>query len=333
MTKHILVFSDPHGRIPLLLRLVWQFQRERGVRVDTVLVTGDLGVWPDLNRLDSSTRKFCRQEPAELSFLCFNSLVSCDNSRHKLFPAPYLRRATRLLQRILPEIDARIVFVGGNHEDYEYLELCRENARNGDESAESPLIPVESSGLLWWLPPGEMLSLAGVAVAGLSGIDAEADGRDPGRYHSGAVLDEDDVLNATLGILDAAESKPLDIFLSHDGLPDAVKAGKGSARLVDSMLALNPRYHFFGHYHRSIAPQEYSELLSAFGAQRERRHELAALRTTGMHINKLAFKRGTDQLRDRVMCQVQASTEGIAAEFVDDDWIKGLSPKSVFQTN
>jgi len=57
MAANILVFSDPHGRIPLLLKLVCRWQEERGISPDAVLVAGDLGVWPDSDRLDSSTRK------------------------------------------------------------------------------------------------------------------------------------------------------------------------------------------------------------------------------------------------------------------------------------
>ena len=56
-TARILVASDVHGRIPELLRVTADFAQTCGTAVDAVLVSGDLGVWPHDEHLDTSTSK------------------------------------------------------------------------------------------------------------------------------------------------------------------------------------------------------------------------------------------------------------------------------------
>lgn len=325
---NVLIFSDTHGRIPLMLRIVAQFQQERATAVDLVLVTGDLGIWPDLNRLDNSTRKYCNREPAELSFLCFNSFSEIDNSGHELYPTAYLRRARTLLESVVPEIRPCVVFIGGNHEDYEYLLRCRdtESIRSADtriagmfgETA-SNLVPVEQSRLIWWLPPGKLVSANGLKIAGLSGIDAAADGRDPDRYHEAAVLTEEMAIEACLEVLESLQSAELDVLLTHDGIPDAVKPGKGSAHLAEVIKALNPRHHFFGHYHRSVDPNVYR---SAPGIGKDHATEV---RTLGVHLNKLAFRKGEDVLRDQIVAHLHVNDGSPMFNFVKDDWLSRIT--------
>ena len=62
--SRILLFSDTHGRIPLMLRIALEVQRRGGVRIDGILVAGDLGVWPVDERLDSATRRFAQVDPS-----------------------------------------------------------------------------------------------------------------------------------------------------------------------------------------------------------------------------------------------------------------------------
>ena len=99
----VLPFSDTHGRIPLLLRLVWQWQQEHGVSPDAALIAGDLGVWPDSERLDSTTRKHSQKDPAELAFSYFEPILPgpiniVDPSANVL-----MRRANRLLEAVLSD--------------------------------------------------------------------------------------------------------------------------------------------------------------------------------------------------------------------------------------
>ncbi|MCA9070697.1 MAG: metallophosphoesterase [Planctomycetaceae bacterium] len=325
---NILVFSDTHGRIPLMLRIVWQWQKENNSKVDCILVTGDLGVWPDLNRLDSSTRKYCQREPAELSFLCFDSYWDVNNTTHELYPKEEINRAGQLLNAILPEINAPILFVGGNHEDYDYLQSCRElNSRPEEGQLEKVLGPtgphcisVETSGRIWWLIPEKVVSARGLTIAGLSGIDAAADGRDPNRYHPLAVLTEDSLCSAGIRIADSLSEDSLDVLLTHDGLPNAVKTGKGSLGLAEATRAINPRYHFFGHYHRSIEPRDYASMESE-----EDQSESSKWRTTAVHINKLAFRKNDDFLRDRVLANIEYQDGTTKVHFVEEDWLFQLN--------
>ncbi len=68
---HILVASDVHGRIPMLVRVAFEYQRHFQRKVEAILVSGDLGIWPRDEQLDSSTAKRSRTDPEELGFRAF----------------------------------------------------------------------------------------------------------------------------------------------------------------------------------------------------------------------------------------------------------------------
>ncbi len=328
MSSHILAFSDLHGRIPLMLRTVWQFQQERGVAVGLVLVSGDLGVWPDLSALDSSTRKRCQSDPTELDFHCFTPLAACGDQPSPLIDAAHWKRSRRLLDKILPEIHAKVLFVGGNHEDYDYLEACRRAA-----PAQHAEVPIETGGLLFWLPPGRIYRHREATITGLSGIDAAACGRDPQRYHVSAIVTGDRADEATLQAMEQLEDQSADIYLSHDGLPDAARSGKGTTALLEPLLALNPRYHFFGHYHSEVDPVEYRSWLPKIVQWHpqiaQRLDDIAKLRTTGIHINKLDFGAGTGRLRRHSVGLLSTTQAGrMDFTFVEDEWLDEISEKN-----
>ncbi len=323
--RTILVFSDPHGRIPLLLWLVWQWQRDHDCPVDLVLVAGDLGVWPDSRRLGSSTRKYSRTDSAELGFQVFESRGIIPHSQPSKVIAAHLSHAREAVARMLPDITARVVFVGGNHEDYEYLGECAAL----DNAKDVPLVPVETSRRICWLPPGRVHEQHGLLITGISGIDPAACGRDPARYHPTGVLTDESIIDSTLDALEASGGREVDVLLTHDGLPDAVRPGKGTLKLLDVIATLNPLYHFFGHYHSSIAPLHYAQWLPELGRWYPRALDLCPepgrLRTQGVHINKLAIDPATRAVRQQAMAVLnfEAGTEPRFA-FVDPTWLGRL---------
>ncbi len=356
--KSILVFSDPHGRLTLVLRLVWQWQRETGRRADLILVAGDLGVWPDVSRLDSSTRKHSRSDPAELGFMAFQPIFASLSRLDSKPVVTHLSRCTELLERVLPELVADVVFVGGNHEDYEYLGACAA-AIDKTSSAEigrattaaaaalktlcnkaagnSPLVPVERSGRIWWLPPGTVLDMDGIRITGISGIDPAGCGRDPSRYHSASVITDKSVIDATLNALEAVGDEGIDVLLTHDGLPDAAKPGKGTLKLLEPIVALNPRFHLFGHYHSAIAPISYAQWLPTLASWYPQVQTICqhpeVLRTTGIHLNKLGFDRQTHALRNQVMGRIDVDESGAwRFDFVDAPWLAQITNETMWHT-
>ena len=327
----VLVFSDPHGRIPLLLRIVGEARRRLDVAFDLILVAGDLGVWPDPLALDSSTRRCARADPGELGFLHFAPLgdgtvsgvpggglrdpaevdalvrsfctaAGVDSGDH----LRSIRRERELLDGLLPELRCPVLFVGGNHEDYDYLLRCRDLA-HGQESC-----PVEGTGMLSWIPSGRTVR-RGLSVAGLSGLDAAAAGRSPARYHEAIRIDDD----RTLSFLEQAASGPVDVLLSHDGPPGFPKDGKGSDRILLAVSELDPLFHVFGHYHASRAPALYRELYP----------ELSTCRTRAIHLNKLAFLPG-GALRERAVGLLRWSDAVPSFELLDAPWLRALTAQS-----
>lgn len=386
MATNILVFSDPHGRIPLLLKLVWGWQEERGISPDVVLVAGDLGVWPDSDRLDSSTRKYSQKDPSELDFQCFEPILPTANNVPGSARQAHTRRVRHLLDAMLTELDTKVVFVGGNHEDYDYLNACkgvletfaRSMAAGEDrivscrrilqqwhqtlpangsqdnatiiaqgsverltdlwqKAAKLPsLVPIELSGLIWWLPPGRVCHFSDVQITGISGIDPEGCSRDPGRYHASGIITEDTVIDATLNVLESIDDANIDVLLTHDGLPDAARSGKGTWKLLEALVALNPRYHFFGHYHSQVEPISYAKWLPEAAKWHPQTQDICpapgVLRTTGVHINKLAFDRHTGHLRQQIMGHLAISESGEATfRFADDPWLEEITDSSQFR--
>jgi predicted phosphodiesterase len=328
----ILVFSDTHGRIPLMLRLVSQWQREHDRHVDLILVAGDLGVWPESERLDSSTRKYSQIDPAELGFQVFEPIGALVRGGPSTMAAAYLADAKKLVGRILPEINAKIVFVGGNHEDYDYLAACGPAANAGEQ----PLVAVEASRRLYWLRPGQVWELPNLRVTGLSGIDPAGCGRDAGRYHPASVMTEDSVIESTLAVLEASAGREIDVLLTHDGLPEAAKPGKGTFKLLEAITSLNPRYHFFGHYHSEVTPLRYADWLPQLAKWYPLAPTLCSdpghLRTLGVHINKLAFDRRTGRLRQHVMGLLEIDDpEQYRFEFVQEDWLSNIDEQTMWR--
>ena len=221
--------------------------------------------------------------------------------------------------------------MGGNHEDYKYLRNCVERAGGNGV----PLVPVETSGRIMWLPPGHVYEPNGIRITGISGIDAANCGRNPENYDSAAVINENDILDWTLEIWKSCAESDIDILLTHDGLPNAAKPGKGTFTLLNPIDALNPRYHFFGHYHTIVDPISYADWLTNLAQGnpqvKERCSEPGRVRTTGVHINKLAFARNDDRLRQHVMGLLEVDdANDYRFEFVEDAWLSGIDRQTMW---
>src|SRR5215212_10759108 len=105
MTATYLVFGDLHGRILPAFKLAVAWQREHGTAVAGLLQVGDLGYFPDPQRLDKATLRHARDDPLELG-----SQLVAEPSREadEIFFGP----------ESPPE---GLWFTAGNHEDFDLL--------------------------------------------------------------------------------------------------------------------------------------------------------------------------------------------------------------------
>jgi hypothetical protein len=218
----IAVAGDVHGHLALLYRQLGRWREQTGREIHLILQVGDLGAFGPDSVLDRATQRHAERDPEELGFAQF---------------AGERPPATPLDPR------PPLVFVPGNHEDFELLERAERAA-----PSESPLYPVSHDGLIQGLRSGRKaeLTAAGhtVRVGGVSGV-ANRPAR-PGR-HPRLHLREDEALAL-------AESGRLDILISHDR-PAAVEGRfrhdlGGSEALQLVVETARPALAFFGHYDR-----------------------------------------------------------------------------------
>ncbi|XYI03622.1 metallophosphoesterase [Sorangium sp. So ce1128] len=105
----IAVLGDVHGHLTLVYQLLRRWQRETGRALDLILQVGDLGAFPPPFRLDRATKRFAESDPDELGFAAYH-----DGSPE----------ADAILGPDVPpdqRISADLVFIRGNHEDFEFL--------------------------------------------------------------------------------------------------------------------------------------------------------------------------------------------------------------------
>ena len=303
----LLIASDVHGRIPMLLRAALEYQRVTGERVEAILVSGDLGVWPEDSRLDASTAKRSRTAPEELGFRAFRPRLGVRPT-----PRPdaldHLSKAQAALAVILAELEAPVLFVGGNHEDYVYLDACR-------SASEHLPVPVDEEARLRWIPHGTVVELATSAgpirIAGLGGIAAEEDGRNPDRYHPLALVDED----AALALMEAGSAE-YDILLTHDSARDFVHDGHGSSAIGALVEEARPTLHVCGHYHSRRDPRPYES-------------KAEASRTLGVHVNTFLPDPETNRLRPNSLGIVRIRRDRVLSfAFADEAFLRRVSAKS-----
>lgn len=242
MTHRFAVFGDVHGRVALMLTLARRFQQQTSLPLDGILQVGDMGAFPDHQRLDSSTRRFARRDPDELGFL------------------PFLSRSDDGEQLLAPRDSPPVVFCRGNHEDFEYLEMFH---------APTALDPW---GKLWFVPDGHTLDWSQIrpsegrpplrlaAFGGAAPLDvAQGRGRTARGERRKALRREQ-----SLGMqprfhrcdLEAAARQdpgPIDLLLTHAGPAHPSWRG-GSKDIVHLARSWAPRVHLFGHHHQIVGP-------------------------------------------------------------------------------
>jgi Icc-related predicted phosphoesterase len=316
MSAHavILVASDVHGRIPMLLRVALEYQRAHGA-IDAILVSGDLGIWPEDTRLDSSTAKHSRTTPEELGFRAFRPRLGVQVPQRE-DAAEHLGKARTALTKVFAELEAPLFFVGGNHEDYAYLDRCRQESK-------SVPVPVDEAHRLRWIPHGAVVNVrtavGDLRVAGLGGISAAEDGRNPAKYHPLAILDED----AALGLMDPTSSSH-DILVTHDSSKDFVHEGHGASAIEALVAEVRPALHLCGHYHSRREPRAYPQPAG----------NPSAPTSLGVHMNTFIPDPQTLRLRPNSLGVIQVDAErALRFTFAEESFLRRFTARNWFKVD
>jgi len=226
------VFGDVHGRVPLLLAITRLWQEHAGKRAAAVLQVGDMGAFPDHARLDEPTARMAHHDPDELGFRDFVTGAAD-------------------IRRYLGEAGASVVFIRGNHEDFDYLAAVQQPAA---------LDPWQR---LIYLPDGHTMDIQGhgvtVRIAGFGGVPPTVEQRGRGKRERASFREAQRRAaraprRFTLEQADAAfPDAAIDILLTHAGprCPAMPFASPTLARLAERV---HPRVHLFGHHHRVVGP-------------------------------------------------------------------------------
>jgi Icc-related predicted phosphoesterase len=221
----IALFSDVHGRILLALKLCRRWEQETGEQIDLILQAGDLGAFPNMDRLDKASRRHAEKDPTELGFI-----------EYFVEPCP-------MAEEVLADLQADLVFVRGNHEDHDFLDQQEERV-----SEEESIFPVDCYHRVFCLKggtvytyekEGKILRVLGIGRVGDTNIEPK---------------------NIQPHEEERALSHPpdsCDILLTHDTARDFVTAGMGSQLIWLLVHELHPTYHFFGHIGQAVAAQQY----------------------------------------------------------------------------
>ncbi|MGP8199419.1 MAG: metallophosphoesterase family protein [Limisphaerales bacterium] len=224
----IALFSDVHGHLRILLRLIRNWQIAHSSHVDAALIAGDLGCFPDTSKFDRATKRWIDRDPEEAGFA-------------KYFTTP-LPEVERLFEPEFGEFSAvrcPILFVPGNHEDYDYIASAsrQEPAQNAPQST----FPVDCYKRFHCIHDGAVVTLHGenntsLRIAGIWGIE---NARTNSPYQIKA---------STVQRLRERKRHTFDLLLTHDAPAEAYPQG-GSALIAEVIRECCPDIHLFGHVH------------------------------------------------------------------------------------
>jgi len=223
----IAVFGDLHGKILLAYKLCQRWQKEHKTKLDLILQVGDLGVWPDLTKLDKATVRHIDADENELGFIDFaNGSETLDNL--------FLSKDSE----VLPDI----YFIKGNHEDFDFLD--------SHVSKKQTIIPIDAYRKINYMINGKAFTYAKgnerIRIGALGGIDSSTVPK-PGRRHNAAYFTDKEIQALSL-------DKEINILLTHHG--STTKKDIFSEKIDALKNSIRPQYHFYGHMHKEADVQK-----------------------------------------------------------------------------
>lgn len=225
---HIAVLGDLHGHFTLAYRVLKRWEQEHARPLDLILQVGDLGAFPPPFRLDKATKRFAAEDPDELGFSVYYAGEA--EAEEVLGPEALDER----------RIAADLVFIKGNHEDFEFLA----------EHAGPDPVEVDVFGKIKYLASGRRFCFTrdehSLTIGALGGI---ADGL------GGPGVSEVSENYTSNEIRKLRKGGKLDVLLSHEPPLGAARcihqryANAGSPEVLALLRELKPSFHFCGHYH------------------------------------------------------------------------------------
>ena len=272
----IAFIGDVHGCALHALGALLALQRHRGIRLDAAIQVGDLGAYPTPARMDRPSKRFAAENPAQTEFF------------RLLDPPPELSAAVRLAREQVPPV----LFVSGNHEDFEWLTQLH-------EAGAASVVPVDPLGAFRHVACGHVAVVGDQRIAFL------------GRIESPGYMDLDSAAYASLL---AADPGSVDILVTHDGPYGMCRnwqgLTEGSAKLARLIEHLQPRLHISGHYHHENGPRQYG---------RTRSYALAEL--VYPKTNRRRPERANPEQRVAPGSIGLLDTQTQAFEYIHDEWL------------
>lgn len=215
---NIAVLADTHGRILLAFKVVERWQRETGETIDLILQCGDMGIYPDVSKLDRATIRHAESDETELGF------------------SKYFVERNDEAEKVLSQVSCNLLCVRGNHEDQEFLDDLESQAIGSSFPCDCyDRVHVLKTGMLHNVSVGDdRLQLLGIGrvgpPAGESDVEKLKYIQPPEQRR----------------LKDFSDDR-LDILVTHDARRDFIRPGIGMQEITRVLEDHTPAYHFFGH--------------------------------------------------------------------------------------
>lgn len=216
------IFADIHGKFLLPFKLVHHYQVLTGNKIDWILQCGDMGAFPDKNRMDKATLRHAQKDRDELGF--YDDFVT---------PKPEI-------SDFLNALNIPMYCVRGNHEDHAFLDQLEQSAQH------QPAFSIDCYQKVWVLKTGEPLIFSQadeqISVLGVGRI-----GDRKGRNHPEFIQPyEQQALKKFIKSVENGKTPEPDILITHDKSSDSVR-GYGSEEIAELLDKVAFSYHFYGH--------------------------------------------------------------------------------------
>ena len=223
--------GDVHGKVFNAIAVAAMWQAVKGKRFDLLIQLGDLGAYPDPDRLDEAGKRYFELDPSQMDF---QHLLQAQGRR------------AELLRKIRDYFASPIYFLRGNHEDFEYLnQLAADHA--------TPSGPVNPFDLYRYVPDGTVMEFGDTRIAFLGGIETKTP---DARSFDGQAYEA----------LNDMGDDAFDILVTHDP-PYGISVGfqgnlQGSRMVTELIEQTQPTFHLSAHLHHLNGPRSYGRTTS-----------------------------------------------------------------------
>ena len=291
----IALFSDVHGRLRIVLRMIQCWQIHHQTMLDGALLAGDIGCFPDESKFDKATRRWIERDPEEAGF-----------------PKYFMRPKAEIEEAFggnpergdLSAVTCPILFVAGNHESFDYLTDCEKSGHA--PGAPAGTFPVDCYRKIHCIKNGTVAQVRGgdghmVRIGGLWGIEIARD-CSPKKISQDAAQD-----------LERTGNGGFDVLLTHDAPGHSYTGHRASDTISRVLDACRPPVHIFGHAHPVDGQHEFHR---------------DPIPTRSWIFEDVGFGKNCNGSLEGAMGILTWGTPGLPrgweVELVQDDWLKSM---------